>query len=60
MVIKTMIEQGKYEVDPRRVADAIIARLLGAAGPIVPAVDLQNLCSNPASGSGAPANTAPV
>jgi hypothetical protein len=49
IVIKRMLEQGSYEVDPRRVADAIIARMLGQA-PLPPGLrELQNECSNPSS-----------
>ena len=57
-VIKTMFEQGRYEVDPQRVADAIIARLLGE-GSLPPGLaELQKACSKPLSSSVAPPNVA--
>jgi hypothetical protein len=56
--MRKMVEQGSYEVDPRLVADAILARTHGWA--IVPnrVVALQKECSNPESRSLASANTA--
>jgi hypothetical protein len=55
--MRTMVEQGSYEVDPRVVADAILARILGRA--IVPrSLGSQKECSNPESRPLASVNTA--
>lgn len=45
--IKTMVAQGRYQVDPHLVADALIARLLARAGAGGPPA--QSECSNPSS-----------
>lgn len=63
-VIKTRLEQGRYEVDPRRVADAIIARLAGDTWPSwatnwsLAQPGLQKECSKPPSSPSASPNTA--
>ena len=49
MVVKAMLEQGCYEVDPQRVADAIIARWFGPATLAPRWLASQNECSKPAS-----------
>jgi hypothetical protein len=52
-----MLELGAYEVDPRLVAEAILARIRGRA--IAPgSVESQKECSNPESTPLASANTA--
>ena len=60
--IKTQVEQGRYRVDPRKTADAMIRWFSTPAehrrGPFH-AFERQNECSNPASGSGAPENATP-
>jgi hypothetical protein len=52
--IKTLVEQNRYEVDERRVADAIVARILA---PLTPPSSPQSACSNPSSLSSASRNT---
>jgi hypothetical protein len=47
--IKTLVAQGRYEVDHRLVADAVMARLFGVGG----GGGLQSECSNPASSASA-------
>lgn len=44
--IKTLVAQGRYEVDYRLVADAVMARLFSVGAG---AGWLQSQCSNPAS-----------
>jgi hypothetical protein len=56
--IRTRVEQGRYEVDARRVADAILARLLASAGPIPGAVRTHRECSKPVSLPSASTKTA--
>lgn len=55
--MRTMPERGCYEVDPRLVADAIVARILGRSAAPRPD-DPQKECSNPASSPLASTNTA--
>jgi hypothetical protein len=58
MPLKTLVQQGLYEVDARRVADAIVLRILGgmAHGP-EPRVP-QKECSKPSSWRSASRNAA--
>ena len=58
MVTRAMLEQGAYEIDPQRVADAILDRILGHALLIPWAAEPQNECSKPSSAPAASTNSA--
>jgi hypothetical protein len=47
MSLKTLVAQGRYQVDPHLVAEALVARLFG--GPSVGWPLLQSECSKPSS-----------
>jgi hypothetical protein len=54
--IKTLVDQGRYHVDPRLVADAVMARWFGSlAGDWWP----QSECSNPSSSPSQSRNRTP-
>ncbi len=55
-MLKTLVQQGLYEVDARRVADAIVLRILEQAAPEGWAA--QKECSTPSSGPAASTKTA--
>jgi hypothetical protein len=57
MPFKTRVEPGRYEVDVRLVADAILARIMAPAGP-PPDVGAQRACSKPVSSPSASTKTA--
>lgn len=52
-VIKTLVQQGRYEVDSQLVADAIVSRMLGQPGFATRRRGAQNSCSKPDSSSSA-------
>ena len=55
--LKRLVAEGRYEVDSRLVADALIARVFG--GPLAGfAAWSQNECSKPASGPSQSTNLA--
>lgn len=55
---KTRIEQGQYEVDVRRVADAILARIMVPAVALPAAANPHSACSKPVSSPSASTKTA--
>jgi hypothetical protein len=55
--VKTLVKQGRYEVDAHRVAQAIMVRFFGAAA-VPGAPSPQNTCSKPKSSPSASRNTA--
>lgn len=55
---KTQVQQGRYEIDARRVADAILARIMAPAEPMPIVVKTHRECSKPASLSSASTKTA--
>lgn len=58
MPISTRVRQGRYEVDARRVADAILIRIMASPGAAVPSALTHRECSKPASSPSASSKTA--
>jgi hypothetical protein len=58
MAIKTLVRQGRYEVDARQVADAIVLRMLDRTRALPRAWAAQKECSKPASSPVPSTNTA--
>ena len=56
--MKRRVEQGRYEIDVRLVADAILARIMAPPGRLPAAIDPHRACSKPFSSPGASRNTA--
>lgn len=58
MAIKTLVRQGRYEVDAHRVAEAILLRMLDPARELPRAWEAQKECSKPSSSPVPSTNTA--